>query len=59
MALSQTWGASPNMMATRATIDDLKCGVAVSFLPLAFRDAIFITRRLGVQYLWIDFLCVV
>ena len=28
-------------------------------LPRTFRDAIIITRRLGIQYIWIDALCII
>lgn len=30
----------------------------VKFLPQNFRDAITMTRDLGLQYLWIDALCI-
>lgn len=59
IALSHTWGKSPRLTATKKTVDDLKGGVAVSFLPKTFQDAIEITRRLGIKYLWIDCLCII
>lgn len=31
----------------------------ISALPPVFQDAIYITRRLGVRYLWIDAVCIV
>jgi hypothetical protein len=46
-------------MATRESAEDLKEGIAISFLPKTFQDAIKITRRLGIRYLWIDCLCIV
>jgi len=58
VALSHTWGSFPRLTATRQTFEDLKAGVAVSFLPKTFFDAIRITRRLGVRYIWIDCLCI-
>jgi hypothetical protein len=33
--------------------------IPVSTLPQTFRDAIAITRRLGVRYIWIDSLCII
>jgi hypothetical protein len=33
--------------------------IPMTILPQTFRDAISITRRLGVQYLWIDSLCII
>ncbi|MBE3045596.1 HET domain-containing protein, partial [Candidatus Bathyarchaeota archaeon] len=54
MTLSHCWGTSRRLMATTKTFQDLKGGIAVSLLPETFRDAIAITRRLGVRYLWVD-----
>ncbi|KAH8660402.1 heterokaryon incompatibility protein-domain-containing protein [Xylariales sp. PMI_506] len=34
-------------------------GIIVESLPKTFRDAIQITRRLGVRYLWVDSLCII
>ena len=36
-----------------------KAGITVKSLPNTFRDAITVTRSLGVRYLWIDALCIV
>ncbi|KAE9363415.1 HET-domain-containing protein [Stipitochalara longipes BDJ] len=61
MTLSHCWGKglknkhktlSSNLSA-RAT------KILVRELPPTFRDAISITRRLGVRYLWIDSLCII
>ncbi|RDI76900.1 S-adenosyl-L-methionine-dependent tRNA 4-demethylwyosine synthase [Venturia inaequalis] len=40
------------------TFDMLCSGLPVSRLPQAFRDAILVTKALGIQYLWIDALCI-
>jgi hypothetical protein len=53
VALSHSWGKSSRLMATKDTLEDLKDGIAMSFLPKTFQDAIIITKRLGVKYLWI------
>lgn len=58
LALSHSWGKSSRLMATKETRQDLECGVAISFLPETFQDAVKITRRLGLKYLWIDCLCI-
>lgn len=39
-------------------MDDFHRGVAISALYKTFREAINLTRRLGVRYLWIDSLCI-
>lgn len=38
--------------------DFMAFGVSDSDLPQTFRDAVVITRKLGIQYLWIDSLCI-
>ncbi|KAI0379669.1 HET-domain-containing protein [Hypomontagnella monticulosa] len=59
ITLSHCWGTSSRLMATKESITDLKEGIAVSFLPKTFQDAIKITQRLGIKYLWIDCLCII
>lgn len=59
VALSHSWGISPRLTATRETLEDLEEGIAISFLPRTFQDAIKITKRLRIRYLWIDCLCIV
>lgn len=56
VALSHSWGKSPRLMATKATVEDMEDGIAISFLPKTFQDAIQITKRLGIRYLWIGML---
>ncbi|KAH8598575.1 heterokaryon incompatibility protein-domain-containing protein, partial [Bisporella sp. PMI_857] len=58
-ALSHSWGKSPRLTARRSNIEDLKCGIALSSLPRTFKDAIQITQRLQIRYIWIDCLCVI
>ncbi|KAH8774785.1 heterokaryon incompatibility protein-domain-containing protein [Diaporthe sp. PMI_573] len=58
-ALSHCWGTSSRLMATKKSMDDLKDGIALSFLPETFQDAVKITRRLGIKYLWIDCFCII
>ncbi|KAL4889851.1 heterokaryon incompatibility protein-domain-containing protein [Aspergillus ambiguus] len=59
IALSHSWGSSPRITASKATLKDLKDGIAVSFLPKTFQDTIHVARRLGVRYIWIDCLCII
>ena len=58
-ALSYCWGASSNRFTTaNSLLDATKNGIALASLPKTFRDAIALTRRLGVRYIWIDGLCI-
>jgi hypothetical protein len=60
-ALSHCWGSSPSAVVstTAATIDRHRQQLPLSVLPKTFRDAIAITRSLGIQFLWIDSLCII
>jgi hypothetical protein len=59
IALSYCWGRSNVLKLTATTIHDLKAGVVpVSKLAKTIRNAIWVTRQLGVRYLWVDALCV-
>jgi hypothetical protein len=46
-------------MLTTSTHDGFLQGISYYRLPANFQDAITITRRLGIQYLWIDSLCII
>lgn len=58
VALSHCWGTSHRLMLTRETFDKVKGGIALADLPQTFRDAVKITKKLGLRYLWIDSLCI-
>ncbi|KAE9374338.1 hypothetical protein N431DRAFT_335373, partial [Stipitochalara longipes BDJ] len=34
-------------------------GISLRSLPTALREAVYLTRRIGIKYLWIDALCIV
>ncbi|KAI1261435.1 HET-domain-containing protein [Xylariaceae sp. FL1019] len=62
IALSHPWGPPPEnkyYCTTRLNIQDHERGIPVDDLPKTFRDAIKVTREIGVQYLWIDSLCII
>ena len=60
-ALSHCWGKTKTLRLTHDTYDAYTGleGIRISDLPATFRDAVSITRRLGVRYLWIDSLCII
>ncbi|KAK7217390.1 hypothetical protein V2G26_005393 [Clonostachys chloroleuca] len=47
------------MVTTRKTIADHWVGIKIDLLPQTFRDAIQLTSEIGINYLWIDSLCIV
>ncbi|KAF2176839.1 HET-domain-containing protein [Zopfia rhizophila CBS 207.26] len=59
VAFSHSWGTSSRLMLETSNLEDLKRGMDLTSLPQTFRDAIQITKRLGIHYLWIDCLCIV
>lgn len=59
ISLSHSWGGQQPLTTTTATVNDRKAGIAYSQLPKTFQDAVRITRRLGIRYLWIDSLCII
>lgn len=58
-ALSHCWGGPISFVLTTQNIKSFQSGIDFSNLPANFRDAILITRQLGVRYLWIDSLCII
>ena len=59
LTLSHCWGLSPTVFSTAESLPEFTAGIETHTLPLTFRDAIVITRRLGYKYLWIDSLCII
>ncbi|KAI6260542.1 hypothetical protein MCOR29_008042 [Pyricularia oryzae] len=60
VALSHCWGMGSMKLTLRQ--DNLKPfleTIPVAELPANFRDAITITRKLGMRYIWIDSLCII
>jgi hypothetical protein len=58
--LSHCWGQSRSRHLTkRGNLQRNLSGVPVAELPKTFRDAILVSRALGIHYLWIDSLCIV
>ena len=59
LALSHCWGGAEIMKLAVSTLKALQECIEMDDLPLTFKHAIEITRRLGYRYLWIDSLCIV
>ncbi|KAE8449559.1 hypothetical protein EG329_007889 [Mollisiaceae sp. DMI_Dod_QoI] len=56
--LSHCWGGSSPMITRVDSLEERKTGFPLNALPKTFRDAVAVTRLLGIQYLWIDSLCI-
>jgi len=60
VALSHCWGRNPSQQVLRTdNIDQFHDEIDSNNLPKSFRDAIEITRKLGVSFPWIDSLCII
>ncbi|KXH36108.1 heterokaryon incompatibility protein [Colletotrichum simmondsii] len=57
--LSHCWGKSQILTLGRDNMESFRAGIRVETLPKTFRDTISILRKLGLQYLWIDSLCII
>ncbi|RKK11296.1 hypothetical protein BFJ66_g8908 [Fusarium oxysporum f. sp. cepae] len=58
--LSYCWGRQPFTKLLRSDIESMATtGMPVKDLPATFRDAITVTNRLGLEYIWIDALCII
>jgi hypothetical protein len=64
-ALSHCWGneppseSDPRYCTTDGNISARLNGFSLSELPKTFQDAVRVTRELGIEYLWIDSLCII
>jgi hypothetical protein len=60
-ALSHCWGGKKNIHLTTKTADLEIRGesIPISTLPKTFADAVLLTRKLGIKYIWIDSLCII
>ncbi|EEU41411.1 uncharacterized protein NECHADRAFT_23862, partial [Fusarium vanettenii 77-13-4] len=65
LALSYCWGkrdpeANPEPLLLRTnSLHDLRRHIRPSTLQKSIQDAIFVTRKLGFRYLWVDALCII
>ncbi|KAF2137029.1 uncharacterized protein K452DRAFT_207686, partial [Aplosporella prunicola CBS 121167] len=57
--LSYCWGSSVSLKTTSASLATHKERISVHAMPNVFQDAMFVVRKLGIRYLWIDALCIV
>lgn len=57
--LSYCWGQTSQFKATKANIEGLYRGFDLDSLSQTVRDAVEVTRSLGLSYLWVDALCII
>lgn len=63
VALSHRWGTKhdgyKSLTTTSANFHAHCHGIPLESLPKTFRDAVLITRELGLRFIWIDSLCII
>lgn len=59
IALSHRWGNTKPLTTTRENIGGFSNNIEFDILPRTFQDAVTVTRKLGIRFLWIDSLCII
>lgn len=59
VTLSHCWGKSQIPTLTKKNLESMQSTICFKSLPRTFQDAILFTRFCGIQYLWIDSLCII
>lgn len=57
--LSHCWGSKQTLKLETTNFEDFKREIPWERLPKTFQDAIAATRHLGIQYIWIDSICII
>jgi hypothetical protein len=59
MTLSHCWGKAKILKLENETFEDFMKEIPFDQLSKTFREAITLTRTMGIQYIWIDSLCII
>lgn len=59
ITLSHCWGSCKGFKLSTTNYDSMTRGKTAYALPRLYQDAMYVTRELGVKYLWIDWLCII
>lgn len=57
--LSYCWGGDQLVKTTTATIESRTKGIVFADLPKTLQDALIVTAKMGMQYIWTDCLCII
>lgn len=58
-SLSHCWGKLQIFKLLKSNMESMKRGIDLKSLPQSFKDAIRMACSLGIQYIWIDSLCII
>ncbi|KAL0959231.1 hypothetical protein HGRIS_014507 [Hohenbuehelia grisea] len=59
LALSYVWGEAQPHSTNTYNVSEYHEGITLSLLPQTIRDAIITTSAFGIEYLWVDSLCII
>ncbi|KAH9889087.1 heterokaryon incompatibility protein-domain-containing protein [Cubamyces lactineus] len=59
IALSYVWGQDQPHRTTQRNLTSYLKAIDLSLLPQTIRDAVNVTHALGIQFLWLDSLCII
>ncbi|KAH5069019.1 hypothetical protein HBI56_186060 [Parastagonospora nodorum] len=59
VALSYVWGGDQSFKTTVSSMTEMHRQIPVITLPQTLQDAVIVCRGIGIQYLWVDCLCIV
>jgi len=54
ITLSHVWGSHKFLTLTASNMQELRSGFPVSRLSKSFQEAIGVTEKIGLRYIWID-----
>ena len=58
VALSYCWGGESTLTLTSASESVLRDGLPIELFPATLRDALIVTKKLRLSFIWIDALCI-
>lgn len=58
IALSYCWGGWTGLKTTLENLESMMRNIPHENLPAVVKDAIYVCRRYGIQYLWVDAFCI-
>lgn len=58
-ALSYCWGGPQPVTATKSTMKEKMSNIPYSTLSKTLQDAVTVTLKLGLRFLWVDALCII
>lgn len=60
VASSYLWGSAPSLVTKTTNLSQhLEIGFDFNSLPMTIQDAVTVTKYLGIQFLWVDCICII